>query len=330
MSKPKYLITNLVYGDTYARLFLNNHLKSLLDPTNLPAIVEKYDVELMIMSDHQTIKTITMHPNAKKLSDLLLANGGKVSSHLFGWPPEVVNRFAFRYTLLLKLFKESVRMALEQNALLTTWVADLVVAKEFFPRILSRIEQGHGAVFVLPLRAASEPLTLPLQAKPGAFEDIELCQMGIDHLHPLWVASHWDTPQFTKLPFTLLWNTGAGLLVRSFSTTPIIFRPTPAMLESRGMIDGDIPGLCENPYWASDWTDAPVIGVEPLACYYPPFHNRKSSLEWVAEWAKALDKTQVPFLLKHLYYPNRQTVAPPVDMLAASDRVASNIVAGAK
>lgn len=322
MPKQKYLITQLVYGDTYAKLFCNNHVKSILDPSNIPAITDKYDVEYLIFTDQDTHKTLAYNPWVKKLAQTV-----KVSINLFAWPNKG-NRFQMRYGLLLEVFRQSVQKALTDGAILTTWVADLVVAQDFFPRILARMDAGHGAVFVLPLRSASEAVTPKLAEVHHALPDIQLFNIGFEALHPLWVACHWDNPQFTKLPFTLLWNSGGGLLARSFSTTPIVFKPTEAMLSSRGMIDGDIPGLCENPYWCEDWTDAPVIGVEPLICYYPPFANRPASTGWVNEWTACLDQTQVPFLNKRLYYPNKKTASLPPAIMAESDRIVREVTGG--
>ncbi len=315
MSKPKYLITNLVYGDIYARLFLNNHLKSVLDETNLPALAEKYDIEYMIFTDQATVRMLSMHPNILALSKI-----AKVSTYLFKWPTDAVNKFAHRYGLILNMVKESVSKALLDEALLTCWVADLVVAKEFFPRVMKRIEEGFGAVFVLPLRAAAEPMQTHMLQSKGAFTDKELCALGLECLHPLWVACNWNNPMFTKLPFTLLWNTVGGLMARTFSTTPIIFKPTKAMLETRGMIDGDIPALCENPYWCHDWTDAPVIGVEPVVCYYPPFANRPATVGYVEEFTSNIDESQKPYLKHRCFYPDEKSVQITPELLEQSDQ----------
>lgn len=322
MVKPKYLITNLVYGETYTRLFVNNHLKSILDETNLPALAEKYDIEYLIFTDQPGAKAISYHPNTARL-----AKHCKVSSFLFNWPEEKVNKFAHRYSLLLNMFHNSVKKAIEDNALLTCWVADLVVAKEFFPRIMKRMDEGHGAVFVLPLRSAWRPIGLKIDEVPDALVDTELCQMGIDYLHPLWGACLWNNPMFTKLPFCLLWNTVGGMMARTFSTTPIIFKPKKEMLETRGMIDGDIPGLCDNPYWCTDWIDAPVIGVEPIECYWPPFGNRPASVPLLKEFLGNVHPSQIPFLEKRCYYPDEKTVQASSAMIEQSDKIVKEIMA---
>ncbi len=321
MAKPKYLITNLVYGDIYARLFLNNHLKSCLDETNLPELAKTYDIEYMIFTDQPTLKMLTYHPALVALSKLV-----KVSTFLFKWPDDKLNKYAHRYALILDMVKQSVGKALLDEALVTCWVADLVVAKEFFPRIMRRIEEGHGAVFVLPLRAAAEPMATPLLQQRGAMTDKELCALGLECLHPLWWACDWNNPKFTKLPFTLLWSALGGVMARTFSTTPIIFRPKKEMLLTRGMIDGDIPQHCDNPFWATDWTDAPVIGVEPVVCYYPTFTQRPASTSYVKEFKSNIDPSQVPFLEKRLFYPDEKSVQLTAEAIRASDDVVTEIM----
>jgi hypothetical protein len=308
--KPKYLISNLCYGDMYATLFCDQHLKSLLDETNLPDLVETYDVTYMILTDDETLPLLQNHPNMQRLSQVLKTNGeNRVQIIVFSWGA-VKDKFSRRYTGLLDLFKMSVKKALDEKFdYLTAWVADLVVAKDFYPKVMKQLEAGHGAVFVQPPRAAAESIIEHLENFEQGLPALKLWKLCYEHMHPLWWACHWDNPCFTRLPFQLLWNNGKGIRCHSYSTTPIIFKPNEKMLDGRGMIDGDIPSLCENPFWATDWTDAPVIGVEPLFCYYPTFKHERSSIEFMRDtWNHQVHPSQVKFLEKALYYPNRETV----------------------
>lgn len=308
-SKTKYLITNVVYGDLYSKIFTEQHLKSVLDETNLPAIVDRYEVEYRIFTDAETREKLEQHPNMKRLANLLSINQkeSRLKFTLFEWNKDDP-KFQLRYSVLMQAFQFSVDYACKNKMLLTAWVADLVVARNFFPKILSRIEAGHDAVFVLPLRSAFEPMGPLLNQANRALDPMELFAMGFLNLHPLWVACEWANKRFTKLPFSILWSKPSGILARSFSITPIVFIPTMEMLQGRGMIDGDVPAKCKNPYWCEDWTDAPVIGVEPLFCYYPPFMPEPAPIKGTRTWArKALDPTQRPFLKKRLYYPDKKT-----------------------
>lgn len=291
----KLLITNLVYGDIYANIFLNYHLKSLLDPTNIPSFKDR--IEYIVFTDHDTEPKLEAHEGFKLLKKLI--------------PVDVVtflpSEFKDRYSHLIFMFKESVKYALNGNQYLSAMVADLVVAQGYIGKLFDRLDSGFDSVFVLPMRTAWESMSPILNKQMRALPALELGMLGFENLHPLWVACHWDSPQFTKLPFSLLWNSGTGLLVRSFSITPIAFVPTPEMQDVRGVIDVDVPPLCKNPYWATDWTDCPVMGIEPLFCYYPPFANHMANAKLVgSEWTKCLNPGQLPLLKEKLYYPTKE------------------------
>lgn len=323
----KLLITNVVYGPIYSDIFLNQHLKSLLDETNVPAHRDR--IEYVIFTDAETKVRIEAHPNFKRLANYIPV---KIGEFAFPVAFGANAQFDHRYTILIETFRISVEEALRRDTYLSAIVADLVFAKGYFDRIFLRLDAGFDSVFVLPLRSAAESIIPELARIDGACEPLTLCKLGYENLHPLWVACHWDAPQFTKLPFTLLWNTGTGLLARSFSITPIAFSPTLEMLEARAVIDIEIPGMCKNPFWATDWIDAPVIGVEPLFCYYPTFANRPANSYSVLEWSRnTLDPSQFPFLRKELYYPSKEVVIPSQHFVSReSNEVVNQILGGVR
>ncbi len=309
-SSKSLLATNVVYGSVYADLFLNQHLKSLLDESNIPS--NKDRLQYFIFTDADTRPHIEAHPNFERLKSLCFTE-----IILFEWPKQQgqVNRYHHRYAILSQTFQESVRLALERGSYLSAFTADMVMAKGFLNSIFEKLIAGHDSVFVMPIRAAAESIIPHLNAEPSAYTPHELCRLAYTHLHPLWVACHWRATQFTKLPFSLLWNTGTGLMVRSYSITPIAFVPTVEMAKERAIIDIQVPSMCKNPFWATDWADAPVIGVEPLFCFYPTFANHKASTQWVKEWSSCLHQLQKTYLEKKLYYPDKSTVcSPAVDM----------------
>lgn len=296
-----HLITNVVYGQPYLDIFTNFHLRSFLDPSNLPAVKDR--THYHIFADEETAPLIGAHENWKRLKE----NTKTCEMSIFSWDTDE-NRFMQRYGVLIKMFKESVAKALKLNANLSAIVADLVCAKDFLPKIQKKMDEGHGAVFMLPPRGAWESMCNSLAKTDGALEAKELFSLTYQCLHPLWVACQWDGLNFSKIPFSLLWNSGSGLLARSFSITPIIFTPTVHMLNARQVIDVEIPAHCENPYWCENWTDAPVVGSEPVVCYYPPFAHERSSVEKVGNWAqKTLHPSQFGHLRKSLYYPDKET-----------------------
>lgn len=304
MSKKRtYIISNLVYGQLYPQLWLENQLKSLCDPTNLGKLRETYDIEYAIFTDDETLQAISRHPNFMALSQICTIHIVKMQ-----WPPDS-DKFASRYGLLVDMFHKILPVALEKDAWLSVWVADLVFAKEALPRMLKHLENGHDAVFMVPIRSAADSANPLLTALAGAPTDLELFEIAYRNLHHLWVASHWDAPLFSKFPYSMIWNSGTGLCAHNFGITPIVFKPTAEMQKVKGVIDGDVPAFCKNPYWATDWTDAPVAGVEPLSNgHYPPFLQHKASTEFVVDWAKQGTMPEQAHNLDHpLFYPSRKT-----------------------
>lgn len=320
--KKRYLITNVVYGDLYLKIFLDHHLKSVLDPTNLPAMVKDLDIIYRIYTDADTQGKIVKSQVFKELNKTVTTE-----IEVFNWNRSDQGRFSMRYSVLLEVFHDSVRNALERKFdYATAWVADLIVAKEFFSKVFEKMREGHGAVMVLPMRAMFETMAAELSQINGAWNAMDLFKLGYRHLHTLFRNNEWTSPRFTQLPFYLLWSTRTGMMARTFSWTPIVFEPKPEMLEGRGMIDGDVPEKCRNPFWCENWTDAPVMGIEPVICYAQHFHNFEAQPKAIREWAhRVLHPSQIDFLSKALYYPDKATAALPLTQKIRSDFVVKSI-----
>ena len=309
--KQTYICSNLVYqvpgNSMYCDFFLNNHLKSLLDPTNLPALRERYNLEFCLLTDDESLMQITRHPNFMQLGAIAEVHIIKVN-----WPADI-DRFSARYQLLVQMFHQVLTIALEKKAWMSTWVADLVFAKYSLGKILQRLEDGHDAVFNVPIRGAVDAVHGTLAGMAGAPTDLELFEMAYRNLHHLWVASHWDSPLFSKFPYSMLWNSGSGLVAHNFGITPIAFKAIDELKTVQGVIDADVPSKFKNPFWATDWTDAAVAGLEPLSNgHYPPFLVHRASEQWVADWArKSTMPVQADYLDKPLYYPCKSIFNAP-------------------
>ena len=104
----KLLITNVVYGDIYAPIFLNQHLKSFLDESNIPAFKDR--VQYIIYADDETEPMISKHPNLIKLRSLCDVKIAK-----FEWPSNTANKYASRYSIQILALRDSVREALERG-----------------------------------------------------------------------------------------------------------------------------------------------------------------------------------------------------------------------
>lgn len=325
MGKQPLILANLIYGvgqTPYVNLWLENQVKSLCDPTNLPAIKEKYDAEIVLFTDEETLQAISRHPAFMQLSQIFPINVVKMQ-----WPADA-DKFASRYGLLVQMFHQVLPVALEKGAWLNVGVADIVYAKHAWPRMLRRLEDGHDAVFMMPIRCAADSVSALLAKLPGAPTDLELFEMAYAHLHHLWVASHWDAPMFSKFPYSMVWNSGTGLLSHNFGITPILFKPVEEMKSVKGVIDADVPAFCKNPYWAKDWIDAPIASVEPLSNgHYPPFLQHKANIDWVVDWSKVgTMKGQQKDLDRAFYYPTEKTFNNP-EIAAKAHQIVTEIKA---
>lgn len=313
----KLVVTSVTYGYTYTDIFLNQSLKALLDPTNIPKF--KDSIEFVIFSDNDWAPEIIKHENYKRLEQLVPTCVEKVS-----WPKTIKgddDKYNFRYSRLLETLKDSIRAGLAKDAYVMALCADLIPAQEFIPKVVAKLDDGYDAVFIQPARAAAEATIPKLNSYFRAFPSEPLFKIAYDNMSPLWTHSHWEATQFTNGPYTLIWNSGTGLLVRSFSVTPVIFKPNKEMLEIEHTIDIGLPQYCKNPYRCENWDDAPIIEIAPLSCHYPTFLNHMSSRKFM-RWFKE-EKTipsQWDNLKQHMYYPNKKVCNLDQTMLNQSDQ----------
>lgn len=317
VTKPYYVMANLAYGPMYCDLFLNQHVKSLLDETNLPAIADKYKVEYLIFTDPDSINKIGEHENIKKLKQYANVLMMKFDENM---------KFTARYGALKEMMRISIDYAIKRGGVCSLFVADLVVARDFFTKILSRIDEGYDSVISSPMRAAAESAIPILNKYQHAFSSEDLFRLAFLHMHPLWTHSHWKNPQFTRMPYSMLWNSGMGILNRSFSMAPLVFKPVPEM-SGCDMLDVDVPKHCKKPYIAYNWDDCPIIGVEPLFCYYPSWENEAANAAKIGkEFSKdKLDPSQINFLNHRFFYPNETEAQFTPEQIAESDAVVDSI-----
>lgn len=319
----KLLLTNVVYGELYTKIFLDHHLVSLLDESNLPRV--KRDVSIILYTDAETQPKLQKHPRMLELLSMC-----EVEIRDFTWRANA-NRFGLRYQLLINTFRQGAEEALKRGAMLSAWTADMVIAKDVMPKLFETMGEGFDAVMLHPARATFETIHPELEKIEGALYASDLYKLCHTHLHPfLAAANHWKSPTFTKYPFYIHWNTGTGMLTRSFATTPIIMRPTEAMKDVKQVIDIEVPAMFENPYWADDFDDFGVIQLEPVMCYADALTNFGPQKDRLTRFAKERHPHQRETFKRRLYYPNRLVANVPIETLAESDLAVKNILEGAQ
>lgn len=314
----KYQISSIAYGDAYSMIFLDQFLRSFVDDTNLGWLKKNHETSFLLFTDEESMPKITNHKAVQELDKHIDLEVVVLEKKL---------TYENRYQALAAVTKHSVKTAIEKKVdYVSQFSADAVFASSFFETTLANLGD-HDAIFCVPLRSAHERVYQELRKFPGPIPAQELFKLAFSALHPLWEASNWDSPRFSNIPYTMNWSTPTGLLVRTFSVSPIVFKPL-ARIADTGSLDLDAPSLFTNPYWAEDWYQVPIIGAEPLACFYSPFSNVPANADFVGRvFARTrVHPTQVPNLKRPFYYPSKKVaLSDRESLIYKSETIAEDI-----
>jgi hypothetical protein len=268
-------ISNLVYGEKYTSIFLDYHLKSLIENVHNKNIIEKS--WYLIFTDGSNIETIKNHQNYQILCDYFTFN-------FLILPTKA--EYNQRYSLQGIQQQHTAKFSLEHNVLMLFSVADLYFGPNFLERSLKKIDEGYDAIVTHAMRVAFES-TSPILKSQFIAESDELFEIGFANQHPLWVASNWNSPLFSKIPYHILWTDKNSILVRGFSLTPLLVRPQEWMLNAGGCTDITFMAHLKKPYISSDWHEFPSLELGLLFSFYPPFSTKPANTSDVASWAKS-------------------------------------------
>lgn len=266
-------ISNLVYGQPYTNIFLNFHLKSLLENLNSCPLDKSF---YFIFTEESNIPVIEAHNNFQLLKDKLEVAFIKFD----GDSP--TNALRYQYQGLQAEW--SVRFALEHKVLLHTAAADLYYGMNYFKNALNFISRGYDALVHQPMRAAYESTAHYLNL--GELSVNDLFQACFLNLHPIWTSQNWDNPYFTIMPYHLIWSDDKAICMRGFSLSVPIVVPKEWMLKKRGCSDMTYLPHIKNAYYSSDWSELPMIELQQLSSFYPSFSHKKSSIQDLVIWAK--------------------------------------------
>lgn len=272
----KLLISNLVYGDPYTDIFLDYHIKSILDTC---AKDDFPDGSLyLIFTDGNNIDKISNHINFYLLSQLI----GRVNFITIKGEINYENRYAIQTAQL----QESIKIALNESMLVHIATADLYYGPQFIKGSVEKITiNGADAVFSQAMRCAYESTAKYL--KQNTVESVDaLFEIAFNNLHPLWTSSNWDNPYFSKIPYQIIWADSEQIICRGFSISSTFFKPDNRYLGASGCCDMSIHLIAKNKAYINDWSEIPSIELGQLKAFYPPFSNNRSDVSKIADWAK--------------------------------------------
>lgn len=118
----KVCLSNLVYGEKYTDVFLNYHLRSLVDDSNLSAFPK--GCEYLVFTNGQNIELIKQNSCVKKLNEVM-----PVKMMVFN---SAGDKYSQRYSLQSFQTKVSAKYALENDMMLSMIAADIVYGRNFW------------------------------------------------------------------------------------------------------------------------------------------------------------------------------------------------------
>jgi hypothetical protein len=267
---PNLCISNLVYGQPYTNIFLNYHLKSLFENIDGDDFSNSH---YLIFTDQTHIPIIEAHENYKKLEGKLIVRFIIIEGAVYN----------ARYQIQSAQANWTAKFALEKNLILHLTSADTYYGKGIIKSALNFLSNGYDSVVNQPMRITYESAAQHLSNQVLSVD--ELFEVGFSNLHPLWTSSNWENPYFTLIPYQLIWSDEKSICLRPFSLGVSFAIPQEWMLKVQGCFDMTYISHCKNPYYSTDWSELPMVELQPLLAMYPPFGNKRSDIQAVTDWA---------------------------------------------
>jgi len=263
-----------VYGEPYTTVFVELHLKSLIESIT-PISLGSNSIYL-IYTDGSNIKNISQHINFQKLFQRMEVQFITIDREL---------NYQGRYLAQTIQFQHSAALAIERNALMHQACADIYYGMNFWSNAYGLIcKLGIDGLFGFAIRTTLDSTFN--QLKNGSFDNDALFDLGYSHMHPLWAFANWDSPYFTNYPYHIIWSAPDQIICRAFSVPAILFKPNSAMLNASGCGDISVLPLCERIYVERDWQILPMLELGMLQAFFPQFSRQRSSVEQLADWAR--------------------------------------------
>lgn len=310
----KLCISNLVYGEPYTDIFLNLHLKSLLE--NINSITE-FEINYIIFTDGNNIDKIEQHVNIYKLFSHI-----KFNIITF----EDILKYNDRYKIQSIQNSETIKYALNNDCThIHLACADIYYGPGFWKNLLNKANSGFDAIFGHAIRTSYESIA-PLLKQTIISAD-QLFDISFNNLHPLFTHSNWNNPYFTKIPYNIIWSTEDSIIVRGFSIPGLLFKPSIDKLENiGGCADITLLSMSENPYFSMNWQELPCIEIGMLKSFYPMFSHKPASIPYLLELAKNIGALPNVNRLRNYMLISKKDTKPDLNLIYESETIINEII----
>jgi hypothetical protein len=298
----KFHFITVLWGNYHTELFLKVAIPNQLSPNNLPSLLFRNNSIYKIYTTSKDAEKIENSSVFRKLSEIIFTKIILIDG--FG---EVIHKGIVsgdKHKVLAQCYRESLQIAAMENGVCVFLVPDGVFPDGTFPKLERIIENGKKATLIPPFRVVKETFVPVFLERFYSEKDLtatissrELAKLTLDHLHPEYKVSFWDSSPFNHWPSQLLWRVkDEGVLLRSF--TPFFLASKPpyrkiipeSLWDRMAPMDGCDYPLFAHPnfddvYVAVDSDDMFLTGIDSVRYSCGPWPCKRSRIFKVAVWA---------------------------------------------
>jgi len=282
-------LINVVWGESFTKLFLDVCLPTQLSPRNLGAFRNEKNAVYRIYTTAKDAETIIKHPVYSVLSKTIRT---KIKifdlDSLKGTKHEVMNW----------CHQHAVIQANKDNCILIFLLPDGAFADGLFEKLISLAYAGKRTVMIGTFRVVKETFIPDLitlfnpEKKPTiSISNRLLVSLSLEHLHPINKAQFWEDDGCRSFhPAMLYWRVAnEGMVAKYFHTQPIMIYPLNKNVLPSPTIDGKYVSLaCPEPediYVVQDSDDMYYCEFSSADIYQDHIrHQGVTNIEDMAHW----------------------------------------------
>ena len=305
----KYLFSMVIWGEEYARKFLEFSLPSQLAEGNIDGSAWHDSSEYLILTTKADAEIIKVHPAFHLLQQRLKVRFAIIKPR----PRSEI------YKLASKCQMEAIRVGENFDAVFFSY-PDFIWSQGGMGNVAARIAEGRDAVLSPVPRAISEDMAEIIPklktSTPGSptpsvlnISSRDLVKLSLENLHPMMEDFRWDAEKFSVFPSTVMWKIpDQGVLMRSYHLHPLVIRSQPDNINyyvqfSVSLDEEYMPILFksdENIHYVKGSDECAVISLSSRETVFSAAPNRPPpSVPVLARWADEYASVFHRYCAKH-------------------------------
>jgi hypothetical protein len=277
---PSHFVT-AVWGEEYAKTFVNITLPTILSLGNIPAVPNKSECLYKIYTTEEGRRIIEGSRAFAILNEYVRAD-------IYLIQEEIANK----YVTSSNCYRDAVREADRVEAATVFLIPDMILADGSIRSIVNILRSGKKEILITGIRLVKETVVPRLleQHSAGGVLSIgprDLIRLALDHVHPITRSHYYDGDSEGFHPAGLYWRVrDEGFLLRCFHLHPVAVFPDPQRAAFTGTIDDDmldVPELYDKDiYIVSDSDEILWCEISSLYNWVPT--PKRAGVEAIAQW----------------------------------------------